>query len=118
MFILFPSSSFASFFVASGVNLGFLTIDDLQLVQAKSGVDFAASHCNAYAAACSGFNITSYQTYYEPIYYPGMSLIYWYALCLSIVLLLEKNKAIAVLFVVSFGLQEVRAVLCGWATPL
>lgn len=82
-----------SFFIASGVNLGFLTLNNLQLVQANAGVEFAATHCNAYAEACSGFNISSYQTYYEPIYYPGMSLVYWYVIFERLLLPAVNNYA-------------------------
>lgn len=66
-----------SLFVALGINFGMLVLTDLQIVSFSKGADFAQSHCNKDEASCGGLNIDTYSTFYEPIYYAGMSMILW-----------------------------------------
>jgi hypothetical protein len=64
-----------SFFVALGVNFGMLDLDDLQIVAFSQGADSAQEHCNKDEESCGGLFIEEYSTFYEPIYYAGMSVI-------------------------------------------
>ena len=66
-----------SFFVALGVNFGILGLEDLQIVAFSVGATYASEYCNRDAITCSGLTIVSYSTYYEPVYYAGMSVILW-----------------------------------------
>ena len=52
-----------------------LELEDLQIVAFSQGVDYAQSHCNKDDASCGGLFINTYSTFYEPIYYAGMSPI-------------------------------------------
>jgi hypothetical protein len=62
------------------VNLGILSLKDLEFVEIDDPDEFkfGIDYCNSRPDACSGFNVTAFGLYYEPVYYAGMSLIAWF----------------------------------------